>query len=250
MIVRMHAREWGRSGLQQGTVSGRAGFTLLEVMLATLILALVVSMITLSLSGSLNVMDATRNQGEVYFRAQVAMERLSDDLTSAVLPERADFIGQPSGEGGQERPLLSFVSTAHVIFDPDRDQKGLAAIGYALRPDPEEPEMLVLLRSDQLLVPVAGQEEKMPVPLYYLLADRLRSVRFVYLDRHGEGMENWDTRVEEGVSREERDKLRRLPSAVHLELEYWLDREAEKTLVFQTTVELPVGRLQIVQAGE
>lgn len=235
---------------QPGAASGCGGFTLLEIMLATLILALVVSMITLSLSGSLNVMDATRNQGEVYFRAQVAMERLSDDLASAVLPERADFVGQPPEEGGGERPLLSFVSTAHVIFDPTRDQKGLAAIDYALKPDPEEPDMLVLLRSDRLLVPDAGREEKKTAPLYYLLADRLRSLRFVYLDRHGEEVESWDTRLEEGAGGEERDKLRRLPSAVHVELEYWLDREEERTLVFQTTVELPAGRIRIVKEEE
>jgi hypothetical protein len=219
-------------------------------MLATLILALVVSMITLSLSGSLNVMDATRNQGEVYFRAQVAMERLSDDLASAVLPEQADFVGQPPEEGGAERPLLSLVSTAHVIFDPDRDQRGLSAIDYALKPDPDEPDMLVLLRSDRLLVPGADQEGKKPEPLYYLLTDRLRSLRFVYLDRQGEEVESWDTRLKEDAGGEERDRLRRLPSAVHVELEFWLDREEERTLVFQTTVELPAGRIRIVKEEE
>jgi len=226
------------------------GFTLLEVMLATLILALVVSMLTLSLSGSLHVMEATRDQGEVYFRAQVAMERLSDDLACAVLPEQAEFIAQPASENGSDSPLLSFVSTAHVIFDPEREQKGMAAISYALRPDPEDPDMLVLLRSDQLLIAAAGTEEKMPAPFYYLLTDRLRSVRFVYLDQQGEELDNWDTRVADGASREEREKQHRLPAAVRLELEYWLDREAESVLPFQTTVELPAGHIRIDKTGE
>ncbi len=237
------------AGLLRGPEAFGGGFTLLEVMLATLILALVVSMLTLSLSGSLKVMDATRNQGEIYFRAQVAMERLCDDLSSAALPEQAEFVGQPVPENGGDSPLLSFVSLAHVIFDPERDQRGLAAISYRLRPDPEDPDMLVLLRSDQLLTPGAGQKDNLPVPVYYLLSDRIRSVRFVYLDQQGEELESWDTRVEDGASQEERDKQRRLPAAVRLELEYWLDREAESVLPFQTTVELPVGHIRVIKTG-
>jgi hypothetical protein len=63
-------------------------------------------------------------------------------------------------------------------------------------------------------------------------------------------VESWDTRLEEGAGGEERDRLRRLPSAVHVELEFWLDREEERTLVFQTTVELPAGRIRIVKEEE
>jgi hypothetical protein len=109
--------------------------------------------------------------------------------------------------------------------------------------------MLVLLRSDQLLTPGAGQKDNLPVPVYYLLSDRIRSVRFVYLDQQGEELESWDTRVEDGASQEERDKQRRLPAAVRLELEYWLDREAESVLPFQTTVELPVGHIRVIKTG-
>ena len=225
-----------------------SGFTLLEVMLATLILALVVSMITVSLTGALNVMDATRNRGEIYFRAQVAMERICDDLASAVLPERADFIGQQAEEGGSEAPLLRFVSTAHVLFNPEHDQHGMAVISYALRPDPDDPGQLVLLRSDRLLMPGADQDD-VPIPLYYLLTDQLRSIRFTYLDEQGEELESWDTRVEDDASPDERKEKRRLPVAVRIRLEYWLDRETENVLPFQTTVEVPVGHIRIMESG-
>ncbi|MCI5124306.1 MAG: type II secretion system protein, partial [Candidatus Electrothrix sp. AR5] len=61
-----------------------SGFTLLEIMLAVLILGLVVSMVTVSLSGSIRAIDVTLKQGELYYRAQVAMERISEDLTTAL----------------------------------------------------------------------------------------------------------------------------------------------------------------------
>jgi len=62
-------------------------------MLAMLVLGMVVSMVSLSLSGSIRAIDATSEQGEIYYRAQVAMERISEDLASAVLPENVEFIG-------------------------------------------------------------------------------------------------------------------------------------------------------------
>ena len=228
-----------------GAVLRAEGFTLLEVMLASLILALVVSMITLSLSGSLNVMEATRDQGEVYYRAQVALERISDDLASAVLPDSVDFVARPAGEGETDTPLLRFVSTAHVIFDPLRDHSGLADMSYALRPDPEEPDTLVLLRSDRLLASARGQEDEEREAEYYLLADRLRAVRFFYINQDGEALDAWDTRADDGAAPEERDRLHRLPVAVRCELEFWLDREEGTSLPFQTLIELPAGRIRI-----
>jgi len=244
---------YGGSGQQSGTMIvkcfsvGSAGFTLLEVMLATLVLALVVSMISLSLSGSLHVMEATQDQGEIYYRAQVAMERISDDLASVVLPESADFIGQPVDAAETDVPLLLFYSTAHVVFDPDTDHDGLAVISYMLKPDPENPEMLVLLRSDQLVTPMDQAARQEPEPDYYLLVDRVRSLRFVYLDQNGDEVDSWDTRVDDGASQAERDKARRLPVAVRCELAFWLDPENDAGLSFQTAVEVPAGRIKLVK---
>jgi len=234
----------GEGTLPHRIVTVSTGFTLLEIMLATLILALVVSMITLSLSGSLNVMEATRVQGELYYRAQVALERISDDLASAVLPVGVDFIARPAGEGGSGPPLLRFVSNAHVRLDPARDQRGMATIAYALRPDPDQPDTVALLRSDRLLSPAGGEEGEAAKPVYFLLADRLRSVRFVYLDKNGDELEEWDTRVEDDATAEQRGKLRHLPVAVRCELDFWLDREQESSLSFRTMVELPTGRIR------
>ncbi len=219
-----------------------AGFTLLEIMLAMLILALVVSMVSLSLSGSIRAMDATLVQGEVYYRAQVAMERISEDLASAVLVDEVEFIGAEKEIDNGRADELSFASMAHLVFDPENDRPGMGLISYAVRPDRDDAQQLILLRSDILYRPVEEQEKGGNTGEPFLLSDRLRSVHFTYIDRNGEPVESWDTRAEDG----EEKAGRLLPVAVSCSLEFWLDRDEETSLTFETTVVLPVG---LIQAG-
>ena len=217
-----------------------SGFTLMEIMLATIILAMVVSMVTMSLSGSLRVVQATRDQGNLYYRAQIALQRISEDLESAVLIDDADFIGNAEDGSDRKQILARFVSMAHVVFDPDGDQGGMGIVSYALVADPDDEEQMVLLRSD---LPVTPQEKHTDIEFRdgFILCDRLRSVTFSYFDLEGEEFDSWDTRVDPEEDEKEKALKRRLPAAVSCRLEFWLDREEEVTLTFQTTVNIPVG---------
>lgn len=219
------------------------GFTLMEVMLATIILAMVVSMVTISLSGSLKVVDATRDQGDIYYRAQVALQRISEDLESAVLTDDVDFIGADTDEtSDQRRIIVRFVSMAHLVFDPDADQGGMGHISYALIPDPDNEEELVLLRSDLLATPQQKDTDE-EFRDGFLLSDRLRSVQFSYFDASGEEFDSWDTRIDPQADDDENKLKRRLPAAVSCRLEFWLDHEKEETLTFGTSVKIPVGMI-------
>ncbi len=225
--------------MQNRCSSSIDGFTLLEIMLAILILAMVVSMVTLSLSGSIKVIDATMEQGEVYYRAQVAMERISQDLTSAVLPENIEFIGR-KGEGG-EGVVLTFASMAHIVFDQENGQDGMGVISYGVQPDKDDEQQLLLLRSDVLYRPSTGdQNDATGETEAFLLSDRLRSVKFSFIDRSGAEQEAWDSTVEEG----DKEKKRSLPAAVVCTLEFWINQDEDTSITFQTTVVLPVGLIQ------
>ena len=224
-----------------GPEKSQTGFTLLEIMLAVLILGLVVAMVTVSLSGSINAIDATIQQGDLYYRAQVAMERISEDLSSALLTSDTEFIGEPGSDGGEQTILLSFSSLAHLLLDPENDEPGLGRISYAVQADRNHSGHLLLLRGDILRRPTkdgAGTGETEA----FILADRLRSVAFTYHDYQGEERESWDTTVQEGD--EEAEAKRRLPAAVTCRLEFWIDAEEERTMIFQTTVLLPAGLIQ------
>ncbi len=219
-----------------------AGFTLLEIMLAMLVLGMVVAMVSLSLSGSIKAIDATSEQGEIYYRAQVAMERIGEDLTSAVLTEHVEFIGTKGENDNSRADELSFASMAHIVFDSENGQPGMGIIGYAVLPDRDDDQQLVLLRSDVLYRPMEEQAERDNDGEPFLLCDRLRSVRFSFIDHNGEELETWDTRVGEGEEKEKAE--RRLPAAVSCILEFWINRDEETSITFETTVVLPVGLIQ------
>lgn len=218
-----------------------SGFTLLEIMLAVLILGLVVAMVTTSLTGSINAIDATITQGELYYRAQVAMERISEDLSSAILTSDMQFIGEQGGKSSNEEVLLTFSSLAHLIIDPENDEPGMGRVSYAVQADRNQTDNLLLLRSDVLQRPTADNATSSETEAY-ILADQLRAVTFTYYDYLGGEHESWDTTVE--VGDDEAEAKRRLPAAVTCHLEFWVNKEEERTISFQTTVLLPTGLIQ------
>ena len=217
----------------------RRGMTLLEVMLALFVLALVVSMVSLSLSGSLNVVAATRTQGELYYRAQVALQRISEDLASAVLVDGVEFVGGKMDQGAGEAAGLEFSSFAHVVFDPEHDHPGMALISYALVADEENEGEFLLLRNDELLAG-AVDKNRQRVKKGHLLTDRLRAVSFTYVDEEGGEQDTWSTEVDSNDS-----AARKLPVSVICTLEFWVDHAADSSIKFTTRVLLPTGLINV-----
>jgi hypothetical protein len=203
-------------------------------------------MVSLSLSGSIRVIDETQQQGELYYRAQVAMERISEDLVSAVLPADVEFIGSRGENSTDATDELSFASLAHVVFDPTNGRTGMGIIQYTVQPDKENDQQLLLLRTDVLYRPQEKEQAVTEDGEAFLLCDRLRSVRFSFIDRNGETVETWNTTVEDGAD----GTKRQLPAAVSCRLEFWLNQEEETSLSFETTVLLPVGLIQVEKSGE
>jgi general secretion pathway protein J len=218
-----------------------SGFTLLEIMLAISILGLVVAMVTTTLSASINAIDATIEQGKLSYQAQVAMERITEDLSSALLTNNREFIGEQGSSTDEHDVLLSFSSLAHLVFDSENDSPGVGRITYAVQEDQNHDGQLLLLRSDILQRPIEDGEEENEVEAFRL-TDRLRSISFTYYNHLGEALESWDTTVES--SDEEAVAQRRLPAAVSCRLEFWVDQEEGQTQIFETTVFLPTGFIQ------
>jgi len=219
-------------------MSRQAGFTLLEIMLAMLILGMVVAMVSVSLSGSIKVVAGAMDQGDVYSRAQVALERISEDLSSAVLPEDVEFIAKQESSDGNA--MLTFASMSHLSFSLEKEQSGLGIISYGVQEDKEHSGQLLLLRADTLHRPAAEEKKNGEEVEAFLLADQLRSVRFTFLDQNGEEKESWDSTPKEG----ERNKERQLPTAVTCRLEFWLNQEKDSSIALQTKVLLPVSLIR------
>jgi len=222
------------------------GFTLLEVLLAITVLGVVVAMISLTLSGTLKVVDATEQQEAIYHQAQTALYRLTEDLAEAVLAKEMVFTGKNNDVDGQRADTLEFASLAHLVLNPDMQKQGVGFIRYQIQTDAADARRLKLLRSDTLLLPGVdyGKSEAEDRP--FLLADNLRSVRFKFSNRLGHEFDSWD----ETVDVDGQQGIRPLPAAVHCTLEFWLDPDKETVLTFTTGVLIPAGIITAEVKGE
>ena len=217
------------------------GFTLMEVLIAVFILAVVLSMIYASYTGTLRNVEDVESQAEIYRMARIAMERVAEDLGSTVYaspkegnPEAAQadvlalrFVGEAKDIDGRRADTLRFASLAHLALEEEGAGAGPAEIVYGVR-EGEDGNGLVLYRSDiPILMGGAGDQ-----PEGLILCDGLYSIRFIYYDEQGEEYDRWDS--SEGTLQG------RPPARVGIELAFG-DASKEAPLRFLTGVALPTA---------
>lgn len=215
------------------------GFTLLEVLLAITVLGVVAAMLSLSLSGTLKVVDATRQQEEIYHQGQIAMRRITEDLAAALPSREVVFTGKKNELNGERADTLVFTSMAHLVWNAEKQKQGMAVISYQLQPDSEDSRKLRLLRADTLSLPGVDYKKREAEDGFFLLADNLRSIRFSYFNQRGQEFDTWENAVDSGQQAE----TPILPAAVHCTLEFWIDPEQKTSQTFQTGILLPVGAI-------
>jgi prepilin-type N-terminal cleavage/methylation domain-containing protein len=227
--------------------SGQYGFTIIEVMLVLLILSVVVSMISLALSGTFEVINSTEKQGEIYNKARVAMQRISEDLSMAILHEDMVFSGARNEIDGRRADSLQFASMSHIVFDEISGVPGMARISYSLRKRSENTDDFVLLRSDILMSPqknVENNEEDEATG--FVLCDSLYSLEFTYYTIDGEQVEEW---IVEKDNNEEKT-VQSLPVMVRFTLIFRLSEDEDDTVTFSSSVILPTALIQPVASEE
>lgn len=218
---------------------GHRGFTLLELLLAISVLGVVMAMLGLALTSTIRVVEATEKEEEVYFLAQTAMRRITEDLAAAVSTGGVPFTGQNNSVRNRRADSLDFASQARLILNPDKQRAGVARIRYLLQEDGEDERSWKLLRSETLVLPEpddAGEAAAGDVAEpAFLLADSLRSVEFRYYDRDGQEIDDW----RQGGATGGKEKAGDVPAAVHCTLEFWIDPDRETTQTFDTRILIP-----------
>ena len=76
-----------QSLLNDKNASDTRGFTLIEILIAVSILAVVLSTIFASYTGTFSIIEETESQADIYGMARIAMERIQEDLESAYASE-------------------------------------------------------------------------------------------------------------------------------------------------------------------
>jgi len=130
-------------------MSGRGGFTLVEVLVAVV----VASLLLLSVYGVFSSVSGTRQRIEAdsttFHQARVIFDRIGRELRGAYWTPRNERTRFAGGRDGEGRPYLELSTTAAT---PQGGLGGIVVVRYELRPAPEDPQRLELVRQERPLL--------------------------------------------------------------------------------------------------
>jgi general secretion pathway protein J len=211
-----------------------AGFTLIEVMIAVAITALLGAM-TLGTFRQLDrAREVTEDQGDRYGAASRALSRLADELTMAFVSNHFDqnrYRERPTLFLGREDKVL-FCTFAHERLARDVRESDQAVVEYTLESDPSHSGDQALFRREKARI----DEEADRGGSKDVVADHLQSFQLEYWDtKRNDWSREWSTRSVDHPSD--------LPSRVRVQLELKLADGRTEKLSTETRIALtrPLG---------
>ncbi len=210
----------------------RRGFTLVELMLAILLLAIMMSIVY---GVVVSTVQAAQRVEEITLGTETGpaiLARLREDLEAAILPAKdADsFAGYDRKGSSGDRDRIDLVS-AVMAYGPERDGEeavfhGVNEVGYQVIDSRQDPSVGVLYRREDYFLDAEPLKGGRLSELY----DRVRHFNLQYWD--GENWrEDWSMKREKG----------KLPQAVKIELRIVVDDRDDKDVerFYSTIVTYP-----------
>jgi prepilin-type N-terminal cleavage/methylation domain-containing protein len=225
----------------------RRGFTLLEIMIATTILAIIMITVYGVIGRALYAKNHSEERADLYASGREAVLKIADEIEGALPPtagRNLGFVGIP-GTGRVPTDSVQFDVVVRRLYGTSETRGGRALVSYSLDPIKDTPNLFALRRQEQLLAEPAPQDPNDPdappsepeVFAAYVL-DQIAGLRFRYLDpRTGEWADSWDTTVEPPSGQPPIG----LPGAVEITL--FLADEDGGVHDFGTIVDIPLANL-------
>ena len=219
-----------RSALSR--LCSRSGFTLLEILIAIAILALVVSSLYGAYSGTIETTEMVESARDIDQAGRLALMQMVDDFSSLYYRkaegenEDSPFRFQGGMDGETEGDtVVEFASTAHLGFDGSFPNLRINRVSYVLEKQVESERYYRLVRMELPFADLSGERKETAVEL----ADTVESLTVAYVNKDGETLSQWDSKAQdtEGI----------LPRLVRIRLQL----AGEKSRVFTATVALPVS---------
>ena len=216
---------------------GAYGFTLIEILLAFLILGIVLTTVLASFNAVFSTTDALDSGSRYFEMAKNSLNRMTLDLQALYVrqpplykkpefndpPDLYRFVGSTAEAGGTGFANLRFASGAHIQLEKSR-RDGIAEIVYYVQA--KDDGNMVLKRADNLY-PYPEFEERGADPV---LCNDLKSLEFKYYDTDGDEFDEWDSDSDEYAYA--------TPAAIRIRLEIGNETTSYD---FETTVH-PVAR--------
>ena len=207
-----------------------AGFTLVEVMIAIAITA-ILGTLTIGTFRQLDrAMGLVRGDTERYAAAEAALTRLAREVSMAFLSDHFDkkqYRDPPTLFRGREDQLL-FTTMAHVRLYKDARESDQGVVEYGVDSDPEHAGEQALFRREKPRIdadPERGGARN-------VVADHVTALRFSYWDpKRKEWVREWSTRSTEHA--------KELPERVRVELELKLPDGRTEKLSTEARVAIP-----------
>jgi general secretion pathway protein J len=209
------------------------GFTLLEVLLAIFIFAIVLSAVYGAYSTLINAVNITELQADINYKARTALERIATDLKGVYLGEGGSLNGRRQEIGENRADTLDVTSTAHLVLSKKDLPAGFSMIRYVVQLDADA-KLLQLYRVDLPYRP-GYLEQTVSEEKGYLLCDGLRAVQFTYFDQAGNEVDDWQTDESTGKTAEKENNR-----PVMIEVVLRFAGEGKDDHIFKTAVSIPV----------
>jgi len=206
-----------------------AGFTLIEVMLAILILAIMMSIVYGVVVSTVN---AARRVEEITAATEIGpaiLTRVRADLEAAFLPKEGEFfMGIKKAGAGMDRDRIDFISS-EVAYGSENDVEeprfhSVNEVGYQVLQSSKDPGVGVLYRREDFFIDADPLKGGHLVEMY----DRVKSFSLRYYDGQ-DWRTDWSSKAQKG-----------LPKAVEIELKIFVSQNGDSNLEqkFKTTVML------------
>ena len=207
---------------------GHAGFTLLEVVVAITVVAILVTFVYQILQNSVRGQTIVREGLRVPKLQNAILGPFVEDLRYLYWDGFADdtgFIGKHHEVGGMDADSIHFVTArpSRGVGSEEDDRRNripspITEVGYAVRRNEVESEYLEVWRREDWFVddnPVRGGR-------YTLIYDKITTFHLQYFpipeeNVSGEGVDEWDTRVKG-----------RLPYAIVLDIKFEVEDKEER----------------------
>jgi general secretion pathway protein J len=210
-----------------------SGFTLVEIMIAILILGLVLSTVYAAYSSTMKIVRDIEYESHLYKMARTTMDRMIKDLSSLQLSSGSfDLRAEKKILSNREFYSLFFWSASHLAFGENEGERRPAAISYYVQED-EEGNSFSLWRSD---LPGAKPSKEKNISGGFVVCQNIDSLSLKFYNSTGRELESWDS---SSFSAEQKG---RAPVTLKIELALVNLNNKEKPYKFMTKVFLPVKK--------